>query len=119
MNKSLLTTLALGAFVLAQTSLAFATTPYGYLTPTTEGTSHLAPLMQYEFEKQETLNFKNSPEEYKQKRQKKDKFLDYQEGKLDLPQTIRTQYYLQNSGPGSNNLKFIKGDDGQIKIQGF
>lgn len=118
MNKVFLTGLILGTFVLIQANMAFAV-PYGYLAPTTEGTSHLAPLMQYEFDKQETLNFKNDPEEYKLKRKEKDKFLDYQEGKLDLPQTIRTQYYLQNSGPGANNLKFIKGDDGQIKIQGF
>lgn len=118
MKKLLLTTTVLGVLALISANASMAT-PYGYLTPTTEGTAQFAPLMQYEFEKSETLDFKNNPESYKEKRQKKNKFLDYQEGKVDLPQSVRTQYYLQNSGPGSNNLKFIKGDDGQIKIQGF
>lgn len=118
MKKILLATTILSIFAVISSDTAFGV-PYGYLSPTSEGTSQLAPLMEYEFEKKETLDFKNNPEAYRQKREKKDKFLDYQEGKLDLPQNVRTQYYMQNSAPGTNNLKFIKGDDGQIKIQSF
>ncbi len=118
MKRFLMTTAILGVFAITSSGISYGV-PYGYLTPTTEGTAHLAPLMQYEFEKEETLNFQNEPQKYKEKRNKKNKYLDYQEGKIDLPQDIRTQYNLQNSGPGTNNLKFIKGDDGQIKIQGY
>ena len=103
---------------LASGSAALAS-PFNFLTPTNEGNRNFAPLMQYEFEKQETLDFKNNPEEYKQKREKKDRFLDYQEGKMDLTPDVKTQYNLQNSAPGTSNLQFIKGDDGQIRIKGF
>ena len=118
MKRFLLTTAILGVFALTSTNVSFGV-PYGYLSPTSEGTSQLAPLMEYEFEKQETLDFKNSPEQYKKKREKKNKYLDYQEGRLDLTPDVKTQYQMQNSGPGTNNLQFIKGDDGQIKIKGF
>ena len=118
MKKILLATTILGVFIITSSSTSFGV-PYEYLAPTTEGTAHLAPLMQYEFEKSETLNFKNEPENYKEKRHKKNKYLDYQEGKLDLTPDVKTQYQMQNSGPGTNNLQFIKGDDGQIKIKGF
>ena len=97
---------------------AFAS-PFNFLTPTNEGNRNFAPLMQYEFEKNETLDFKNNPEEYKLKREKKDRYLDYQEGKVDLTPDVKTQYQLNNSAPGTSNLQFIKGEDGQIRIKGF
>lgn len=116
--KRLLAVLTAGMFVLSAGNVALAT-PFGLVNPTNEGSSAFAPLMEYQFEKQETLDFKNNPEEYKRKRESKDRYLDYQEGKLDLTPDVRSRYQMQNSAPGTNNLQFIKGDDGQIKIQGF
>ncbi len=115
MKKLLSVSILLG---LMSTGVASAS-PFNFLTPTNEGSRDFAPLMQYEFEKHETLDFKNNPEEYKKKREKKNKYLDYQEGKLDLTPDVKTQYQMQNSAPGTNNLRFIRGEDGQIKIQGF
>ena len=114
--KKILTVLTVVGLASGSAALA---SPFNFLTPTNEGNRNFAPLMQYEFEKQETLDFKNNPEEYKQKREKKDRFLDYQEGKMDLTPDVKTQYNLQNSAPGTSNLQFIKGDDGQIRIKGF
>ncbi len=114
--KKILTVLTVVGLASGSAALA---SPFNFLTPTNEGNRNFAPLMQYEFEKQETLDFKNNPEEYKQKREKKDRFLDYQEGKLDLTPDVRTQYQLNNYAPGNNNLQFIRGEDGQIKIKGF
>ena len=111
--KKILTVLTVVGLASGGAALA---SPFNFLTPTTEGNRNFAPLMQYEFEKQETLDFKNNPEEYKQKREKKDRFLDYQEGKLDLTPDVRTQYHY---APGTSNLQFIRGEDGQIKIKGF
>ena len=114
--KKILTVLTVVGLASGGAALA---SPFNFLTPTNEGNRNFAPLMQYEFENQETLDFKNNPEEYKQKREKKDRFLDYQEGKMDLTPDVKTQYNLQNSAPGTSNLQFIKGDDGQIRIKGF
>lgn len=118
MKKLLLTSMIFCTLTLTSSSVVFAV-PFGFIAPTNEGSRNFTPLMQYEFEKQETLDFKNNPEEYKQRREKKEKYLDYQEGKVDVPQSVKTQYNMQNSGPGTSNLQFIKGDDGQIKIKGF
>lgn len=100
-------------------SAAQAIGSFGYLNPTNEGSSAFAPLMQYQFEKRETLDFQNSPEEYKKKRETKDRYLDYQEGKVDITPDVKTQYNLNNSTPGTSNLQFIRGEDGQIRIKGF
>ena len=114
--KKILSVLIMVGFVSCGSAIA---SPFNFLTPTNEGNRNFAPLMQYEFEKQETLDFKNNPEEYKQKREKKDRYLDYQEGKVDLTPDVRTQYQMNNYAPGSNNLQFIRGEDGQIKIKGY
>jgi hypothetical protein len=75
--------------------------------------------MQYQFEKDETLDFTNNPEAYKEKREQKDRYLDYQEGKVDIPQSVKTQYNLQGSRPGTNNMQFVKDENGKIRIQGL
>jgi hypothetical protein len=114
--KKILSVLILTGFVSCTSAVA---SPFNFLGPTNEGSRDFAPLMQYQFEKQETLDFSNNPEEYKQKRETKNRYLDYQEGKVDLTPDVKTQYNLNNSAPGTNNLQFIKGDDGQIRIKGF
>jgi hypothetical protein len=98
-------------------STAFAT--YDYLSAPSEANRNFSQLMQYQFEKEETLDFVNNPETYKEKRENKEKYLDYQEGKVDVPQSVRTQYNLQGSRPGSNNMQFVKDENGKIRIQGI
>ena len=71
----------------------------------------------HQFEKEEALDFVNNPEQYKDKREKKEKFLDYQAGKVDVGNR-QTQINLQNTRPNSAGMQFIKGEDGKIKIQG-
>ena len=55
----------------------------------------------------------------KAKRENKEKFLDYQEGKVDVPQSARTQFNIQSARPGSNNMQFVKDENGKIRIKGF
>lgn len=116
--KKILATALLGLFAASCGQIASAS-PFNLVNPASESGRVMAPLQEYEFEKKETLDFKNNPEQYKKRRDKKNKYLDYQEGKLDLTPDVMTRYQMQNSGPGTSNLQFIKGDDGQIKIKGF
>jgi hypothetical protein len=109
--------LLIGVISIGMWSCAFAS--YDYLSAPNEANRNFSTLMQHQFEKEETLDFVNSPETYKEKRENKEKFLDYQEGKVDIPQNYRTQYYLQGSRPGSNNMQFVKDENGKIRIQGI
>ena len=113
MKRVLLTALLLSFTA----SGAFAN--YGYLTPTTEANRNFQPLMKHQFEREETLDFSQDPEHYKEKREKKEEFIEYQQPKIDIPPAAATQYNLQGSRPGSNNLQFVKDADGKIKIQGI
>lgn len=113
MKKALLLIVLLGFGVTG----AYAN--YGYLTPTTEMNRNFQPLMKHQFEKEETLEFSQDPENYKEKREKKEKFIQYQQQKVDIPPAAATQYNLQNTRPGANNLQFVKDEDGKIKIQGI
>lgn len=102
---------------------------FGYLTagsafsaPGMEmGTSpvsrNFSTIQQYQFEKEETLDFIKDPQEYKVKREKKNKYLDYQEGKVDVSPSVQTQYQMAPSRPGSSNLQFVKDENGRIKIK--
>ena len=111
MKKVLLTALLFGFTV----SGAFAN--YGYLGPTTETNRNFQPLMKHQFEREETLDFSKDPEHYKEKREKKEKFIEYSQPKVEIPPAAATQYNLQGTRPGSNNLQFIKDENGKIKIQ--
>lgn len=113
MKKVLLTALLL-SFTAGS---AFAN--YGYLSPTTEVNRNFQPLMKHQFEREETLDFAKDPEHYKENREKKEKFIQYQTNKIEIPPAAATQYNLQGSRPGSNNLQFVKDKDGKIKIQGI
>ena len=113
MKKVLLTALLLGFTV----GSAYAS--YNYLGPTTEMNRNFQPLMKHQFEREETLDFSQDPEHYKEKREKKEKFIEYQQPKVDIPPAAATQYNLQGTRPGSNNLQFVKDADGKIRIQGI
>lgn len=115
MKKILFTSLIAGIFCLGQA--AMANSPYSFLGPQNEGNRNFATLKQHQFEKEETLDFVNNPEQYKDKREKKEKFLDYQAGKVDVGHR-QPQMNLQNSRPNSASMQFVKGEDGKIRIQG-
>lgn len=103
---------------LGLSSSAFAS--YGYLSAPNEGNLPFATLQRHKFEKEETLDFADNPEAYKEKRERKERFLDYQEGKVAIPRSVQTQYNLQSSPrPGVNNMQFIKDENGRIKIQSY
>ncbi len=86
---------------------------FNYLEAPNGSNRNFSGLMQRQFEKEETLDFIDNPEEYKIKREKKDTVLDYQEGKIQRPE------YRLNSQPAVNKMEFTKDDNGQIKIQGI
>jgi hypothetical protein len=113
MKKILLTVLLLGF------TASTAQASYNYLGPTTEANRNFQPLMKHQFEREETLDFSKDPENYKEKREKKEKFIEYQQPKLDIPPAAATQYNLQGTRPGSNNLQFVKDENGKIRIQGI
>lgn len=117
MKKVLLVSAIVGVMCFGQTVLAAS--PYGYLGPQNEGNRNFSTLKQHQFEKEETLDFINHSEDYKEKREKKEKFLDYQQGKVDVPPSVQTQYNLQGSRPGSNNMQFIKDENGKIRIKSY
>ena len=80
------------------------------------GNLNFYPLMQYQMEKQETLDFVNHPEEYEKRREAKDN-----ENK------IRNSNFNPNYSPNYGGtylhpvhpvtMQFTKGSDGQIKIE--
>lgn len=82
------------------------------------GNMNFYPMMQYQMEKQETLDFANDPESYNKKREIKDN-----ENK------IRNSNFNPNYTPNYGgtfmhpvhpvSMQFTKGDDGTIKIKGI
>ncbi len=104
-------------FMLGLTPIS-AYASYNYLSPTTESNRNFQPLMKHQFEKEETLDFTNNPEEYKIKRERKEKLIEQQQ-KISVPPSAATQFNLQGTRPGSNNLQFIKDEDGKIRIKGI
>lgn len=84
---------------------------------TDEGTRSISNIQQYQFNKEETLDFVKDPEQYKTRRDKKNKYLDYQEGKVDVTPSVKNQYQTSSPRPGSNNLQFVKDENGKIRIQ--
>lgn len=93
--------------------LAAQAVPYNYLEAPNGSNRNFTGLMQHQFEKEETMDFIDNPEEYKIKREKKDAYLDYQEGKTQMPAT------QLNQQPAVNKMEFTKDENGQIRIQGI
>lgn len=113
-------------FLLAILVLSFSNctvAAFDYLSAPNETNRNFAPLTQYQFEKKEAFDFLNNPEEYQEKREQKDRYLDYQEGKVDIPANVKTRYNMQDSTeyarPGSNNMQFYKDENGKLRIKAF
>lgn len=93
---------------------------YNYLDTPNEGNRNFSGLLQRQFEKNEAMDFIDNPEEYKVKREKKDAYLDYKEGKTtDIPASLKPQINVNNTSPAANKMEFTKDENGQIKIQGI
>jgi len=84
---------------------------------TDSGTRNVSNIQQYQFNKEETLDFVKDPEQYKTRRDKKNKYLDYQEGKVDVTPSVKHQYQTSQPRPGSNNLEFVRDENGKIRIK--
>jgi hypothetical protein len=120
MKKTLLG-LAIISFIGLSTNGAFA--GYYYQAPNA-GNMSFYPMMQRQMEQQETLDFVNHPEEYKEKRAKKDAQLDYEEGKVNPnvnPYYKPTSFNLKQKEdlPLQKPMEFSKDENGQIRIQGI
>jgi len=107
--------LLLGVFIMYPVC-AFAS-GYNYLDAPNPGNRSFSTLYQQQFEKEETLDFINKPEEYQTKREQKNQYLDYKEGKGEVPSFLKPEINVENSVPVSDQMQFTKGEDGQIKIR--
>lgn len=117
MKKVLLSGLFIAALNLTINS-ALATS-YDYLSAPNAGNRNFTPLMKQQFEKEETLDFIKDPDEYKVKRDKKDAYLDYKEGKTEMPEFLKPKIEIDSTRPATNSMQFIKDSNGEIKIQGM
>ncbi|MBP3820454.1 hypothetical protein J6G99_02285 [bacterium] len=102
------------ALLMFTSSNAFAVNPT-YIAPNA-GNMDFYPMMQTQIEKQETLDFKKDPEQYKEKRKKKNSKNELIDTKFNpnyVPNFNGT--YLHPTYPAP--MKFIKDENGNIKIQ--
>ncbi len=118
--KKILICLTVLSFI--STIPAFGAAPYYYQAPNA-GNMNFYPMMQRQMEREETLDFINNPEDYKQRREEKDAKLDYQEGKTNVNPYLKPTTFnlggktkLYNEQP---SMEFTKDENGQIKIQGI
>lgn len=111
--------LLLGIIGLAAISSKVYASSYDYIGAPNAGNRNFAPLMKQQFEKEETMDFIKDPEEYKIKREKKDAYLDYKEGKTnEIPEFIKPKIDIQTTREKpANSMQFTKDENGQIKIQ--
>lgn len=79
------------------------------------GNLNFYPLMQYQMEKQETLDYANDPEHYRDKRDKKN-------AELDVNSKFNPHFKTHYSGltpKTQTQMEFVKDASGNIKIQGI
>lgn len=114
--KKLLLGIALLGMLMQNAALAV-----NYYEAPNAGNMNFRPLMQYQMEKKETLDFVNNPEDYKQKREEKNAQLDYQEGKTDInPYLKPTSFGLSGAKvQPAQPMEFSKDENGEIRIQGI
>ncbi|MBD5401243.1 hypothetical protein HDR58_00365 [bacterium] len=120
MKNILLKAMIIGLIAGMSSSTALAV----YYQAPNAGNMNFYPLMQHQIEKQETLDFINNPEDYKEKRERKDAQLDYEQGKRNTTPYIKPTSFNLNSNknqelPEPVPMEFTKDENGQIKIQGI
>ncbi len=82
------------------------------------GNLNFYPLMQQQMERQETLDYANDPEHYKEKREKRSIQEDIRSSNFNPNYKNNysgTLFHHQSSQP--SQMRFIKGADGNIMIQ--
>lgn len=122
MKKGLLIT-SLAIFAVSMTP-NIANSAMNYYQAPNAGNMNFYPLMQHQMEKEETLDFINNPEEYKQKREEKNVKQDFREGKTDVnpyltPARLNIDAVNRQIPRAPQALEFVKDENGQIKIQGI
>ncbi len=119
MKRILLGTAIAACMVTMCTSGAFAFT---YYEAPNGGNMNFYPLMQHQMEQQETLDFQNNPESYKQRREAKDAATS---GTVIRNTSGYNPYYSPNYGSTGLqqvhpvNMFFVKDASGNIRIQGL
>lgn len=119
MKKILLSISIFALFIIVNNNGAYA---FNYYEVPNAGNMNVRPLMQHQMEKQETLDFINRPEEYKQKREEKNAQHDYQEGKTQINPYLKPTSFGLGAGknlPAQKPMEFTTDENGQIKIQGI
>ena len=111
--KKLLSILFFIFFLGSQNVLALSPT---YSNPTAS-TMDFYPLMQYQMEKQETLDFVNDSENYKQKRAKKDAENEYRAGNKNFNPNYGSNSSLTRFLNNSENMQFTTDSNGNIIIK--
>lgn len=94
---------------------AFAISPT-YSNPTA-GTMDFYPLMQHQMEKQETLDFLNDSEHYKDKRSKKDAENEYRAGNKNFNPSYQSSTSLKKIYKKDKKMKFSTDSNGNIIIE--
>lgn len=105
------------AFILSLVSAgsAFAVSPT-YSNPSV-GNMNFYPMMQYQMEKQETLDFTNDSENYKQKREQKDAENEYRAGNKNFNPDYEKSTGFLRFRRSSKSMEFTKDENGNIIIQ--
>ncbi len=97
------------------TSSALAVSPT-FSNPSV-GNMDFYPMMQYQMEKQETLDFTNDSENYKKKREQKDAQNEYRAGNKNFNPDYENSTGFLWFRRSHKNMKFTKDDSGNIIIQ--
>jgi len=119
MKKILLSISLVAVVTMINSTGAYAFTHY---EAPNAGNLNFLPLMQHQMEKEETLDFINRPEEYKQKRDEKNAQSDFREGKTDINPYFRPTNFGLGAAkklPAQEPMEFTTDENGQIKIQGI
>ena len=99
---------------------AFLSCGYAFSVPAFQppngGNSEFYPMMQYQMEKQETLDFINDSENYKEKRKKKDSKNVAKESSNFNP-NYTPNYGINNVHYTQPAMQFTTDENGNIKIQ--
>ena len=107
--------------ILSILSLFVCSTGSYAISPTysnsTGSTADFYPLMQYQMEKQETLDFVNNSENYKEERAKKDAENAYRAGNKNFNPHYTTKTNLINVNHGKKNMEFSTDSNGNIIIK--
>ena len=111
--KKILSVLLFAMFISSSGALAFSPT---YSNPT-EGTINFYPMMRRQMEHEETLDFDNDPEHYKEKRNKKDAQDAYRAGNKNFNPSYEPSTSLIKFMHKNQDMQFTTDSNGNILIK--